>query len=44
MSRILEKKNEKKENRKNKFTEFKDKLVKEHNFTESEFSDMCKYA
>jgi len=44
MSRILEKKNEKKENRKNKFTEFKDKLINEYKFTESEFRDLCKYS
>lgn len=44
MSRISEKQKETKENRENKFTELKDKLVRKCSFTESEFCDMCKYA
>lgn len=44
MSRISEKQKETKENRRNKFTELKDKLIKEYEFTESEISDICKYA
>ena len=33
-----------KESRKNKFTELKNKLIKEYGFTESELNDICKYA
>lgn len=44
VSKITGLQNEKKEKRKNKFTELKDKLINEYKFTESEFSDLCRYS
>jgi len=44
ISRFSEKQKEIKEKRKNIFTELKTKLIDEYKFTESEFSDICKYA
>lgn len=44
VSRITGLQNEKKENRKNKFTELKVKLINECKFTESEFRDLCRYS
>ncbi len=44
ISRISDKQKESKENRKNKFSDLKTKLIDEYKFTESEFQNLCKFA